>query len=400
VPVVLTVGQSAMVNVTEQIEVQETGNNPITSHTWTANVTGAGVGVDWQQVAGDTDANGDAPTVSDVLTFDKDWDSVAPGLYTISRDVAVTCSAENAAGATIGLDLAFQESGGVTVQSLGNFQVYCVGAPTQTKSPDSAVLWIMRHPNCLNPVTGEYDVGPCATPPIGWLQINEVATNVTDIDSPNDSDNTPEGLGSFEFQVKYDDKIFDLNIVPGPFLGITGRTVDCSMSIVTENYILFACGSTGDPNSGPVSPGPVTLATINVYPKSDLYLRMRPTKDNGLTSNLLDENCEWSDTYGTPLPGMVNGGHVPYCGSATITIRMLEGDVNLDCNVDVLDDQNIAYRYGATFGLQLYNPFYDLEPNVGDNDIDIKDLQFVFGRNGSTCANPIPDGQGPLPPPP
>jgi len=44
--------------------------------------------------------------------------------------------------------------------------------------------------------------------------------------------------------------------------------------------------------------------------------------------------------------------------------------------------------------------WYDLEPNTtsGDGDIDIKDLQFVFGRNYSTCENPIPNDQAiPLP---
>jgi hypothetical protein len=70
---------------------------------------------------------------------------------------------------------------------------------------------------------------------------------------------------------------------------------------------------------------------------------------------------------------------------------MLEGDVNLDCNVDVLDEQGIAFRYGSSFGLVLYDKFFDLEPNAADSDIDIKDLQFVFGRDGSTCQDPMPD---------
>jgi hypothetical protein len=45
-----------------------------------------------------------------------------------------------------------------------------------------------------------------------------------------------------------------------------------------------------------------------------------------------------------------------------------------------------------------YDPFFDLEPNTTptDFDIDIKDLQFVFGRNGSNCIDPIPD-QDPQP---
>jgi hypothetical protein len=259
----------------------------------------------------------------------------------------------------------------------------------------------MRHPNCLD-ANGHYDVGPCADPKagIGWLRVDEVARNVQDVDSPNDSDSLPEGLGAYEFQVKFDEKIFDLNVVNGPFLGSTGRSPICDITIVTENWIMFGCVSTGDPNGGPISDGPVTLASINLFPEGDLFLRMRPTKDNGIVRTLLDENCEWADTYGTPLPGMVDGGLVPVCGDSTITIRMLEGDLNLDCNVDVLDDQAIAFRYGASFGLLLYNPFYDLEPKVTDFDIDIKDLQFVFGRNGSTCSHPTPNDQGPLPPPP
>jgi hypothetical protein len=78
---------------------------------------------------------------------------------------------------------------------------------------------------------------------------------------------------------------------------------------------------------------------------------------------------------------------------------MLEGDLNLDCQVNVLDMMSVAGRYGSSFGLLLYDPFYDLEPKLTDFDIDIKDLQFVFGRDGSECQKPIPD-QPPMPPPP
>ena len=85
------------------------------------------------------------------------------------------------------------------------------------------------------------------------------------------------------------------------------------------------------------------------------------------------------------------GGLTQDCKDAALTIRMLEGDVNLDCTVNVLDDQSEAFRYGQFFGQLNYNRFFDLEPNISpDFDIDIKDLQTVFGRNGSTCASPIP----------
>ena len=69
-----------------------------------------------------------------------------------------------------------------------------------------------------------------------------------------------------------------------------------------------------------------------------------------------------------------------------------------DCDVSITDAQRIAFRYGSFFGQLLYDTFYDMEPFVTpDFDIDIKDLQFVFGRIGSTCDDPIPNNQEPLP---
>ncbi len=55
--------------------------------------------------------------------------------------------------------------------------------------------------------------------------------------------------------------------------------------------------------------------------------------------------------------------------------------------------RRLAFRYGSSFGSQLYDQWYDLEPKFADQDIDIKDLQYVFGRNYSTCQHPIPDDQ-------
>ena len=72
--------------------------------------------------------------------------------------------------------------------------------------------------------------------------------------------------------------------------------------------------------------------------------------------------------------------------------------MNLDCQVNVQDEALIAYRYGSTFGGTLYAQWYDLEPALHDLDIDIKDLQKVFGRDGSTCQQPLPP-QPPAPPP-
>ena len=136
-------------------------------------------------------------------------------------------------------------------------------------------------------------------------------------------------------------------------------------------------------------------------------LRGSASRSDAVARTPLDENCELADPYGDPLAdsqgnllsGILPGGQVATCTGATITTRILEADLNLDCAVNIIDDQMIAFRYGAKFGSALYDPWYDLEPALKDFDIDIKDLQKVFGRDGSTCQNPIP-AQPPLPPPP
>ena len=236
--------------------------------------------------------------------------------------------------------------------------------------------------------------GTCTHNGAGELVIAELVFNA----------NGPDGLGSYEFQLKYDHDIFDIVIEDAGFLGSTGRTVDCTMTIIGENDIRFGCVSSG-PVPGPTGSG--VLALIHVTPKADLRNRLTPGQENGLVRTLLDENCELTDVYGDPLadsqgnllPGILSGGLVAACTDASITVRILEADLNLDCGVDIIDDQMIAFRYGAGFGNALYDPWYDLEPALKDFDIDIKDLQKVFGRNGSTCQEPIPD-QSPSPPPP
>jgi hypothetical protein len=239
-----------------------------------------------------------------------------------------------------------------------------------------------------------------------------------------------DALGAFEFQIKFDHKIFDINLEcvteqdPGPactgdadedfILNTDGDTWDIQLSQqlqddsdrawgmdqcfrnLTENYINFACVSVGPQGAGPS--GSVDLADVTVHPDADLKFRLTPGNDNGVVRVLLDENCELVDTLGHPLPGSVAGGLTPTCGDLAITIRILEGDLDLDCDVDLGDAQEMAQRYGMVIGLFLYDPWYDLEPNIKDFDIDAKDLQKVFGRIGSSCQEPIPP-QPPLAPP-
>jgi hypothetical protein len=93
--------------------------------------------------------------------------------------------------------------------------------------------------------------------------------------------------------------------------------------------------------------------------------------------------------------GSVNGGPKPECGNLAVTVRILEGDLDLDYDFDLTDAQLIAAKYGAFFGSLLYSKWYDLESALHDLDIDIKDVQKVFGRIGSTSQAPLP-AQPPL----
>jgi hypothetical protein len=340
----------------------------------------------------------------------------------------------------VNLSLGFQPG---PVTSLGSFLVRCGDPVEMVKVPAENLpnancvqdpadptmydcnLWLCKGDDC-NQAKGQ-----------GSIVLDENVVNVL---------GDAKGVGAFEFQVKFDHKIFDITVCEGDqpavngvcpdgnpvgspdhWLYSTGRIPgigDCSMTIITENDIRFACVSK-NPNPPAMTPGPVTdgtIATLTVKPDADMYFRLTPGQNNGVVRTLLDENCELANVLGDPLntgvpaaicgdppdpdcpyhilvPGVNPGGDLAVCGDATLTVRILEGDLNTDCQVDVVDDQAIAFRYGAFFGNLLYDPWFDLEPALKDFDIDIKDLQKVFGRNGSTCENPIPSYQTPQAPP-
>jgi len=235
----------------------------------------------------------------------------------------------------------------------------------------------------------------------GCLAVDVWLKSADDEDDPNDSDLIPECLGAWEHQIRFDHKIlkFANELDPVGWLESEGRIANCTISILAENWILEGCVSKDDPETEGMQLGPCGDGIIEkmlIIPQTnDLIYRgvFRPTKDNGVVTNIVDDNCEITDIYAEPMADTLPGGLTPICGDLHITVRMLEGDIDLDCDVDVVDDQALAMRYGSSWGLQLYDQWFDLEPKFADQDIDIKDLQFVFGRNYSTCQVPIPDDQ-------
>jgi hypothetical protein len=241
--------------------------------------------------------------------------------------------------------------------------------------------------------------GPCAGPGEGDLKVIESVINVTTGDQDNDS--VMDGLGAYEFSVEYDNFVIQ-SVNPSDIVfaaggaGASRGPANCTMSLFLENVIRFGCVTTG-----PLPPGPTgsfDLAQLDLIPHPDLVNDIFPGNDNGVPTVIKDNGCELVDVFGHPVLGSVNGGLLATCGDLAVTVRILEGDLNLDCVVDVIDEQLIAMHYAAVFGSNLYSKWFDLEPAGHDLDLDIKDLQKVFGRDSSTCQNPIPQ-QTPVDPP-
>ena len=258
-------------------------------------------------------------------------------------------------------------------------------------------------------------VGPCAGAGEGDLIVIENVHNVS---------TTPAnlGLGAYEFNVEFDSFVIasvnpqDIIFTYGCYLNGTPNTTscgtapatsggypaggrgvpDCSMTILFESSVRFGCVTHGSA-AGPA--GSFELAYLDLVPAADDVKDMFPGNNNGIPTLIKDNQCELADTLGHPVKNSTNGaGLIPTCGDIFVTIRILEGDMNLDCVVNLADEAIIAQHYGAFFGSAFYNKWFDLEPSFHDLDVDIKDVQKVFGREGSTCQNPIP-AQTPVAPP-
>ncbi|MDE3096931.1 MAG: DUF11 domain-containing protein [Chloroflexota bacterium] len=238
----------------------------------------------------------------------------------------------------------------------------------------------------------------------GAFTFDEIMTNQGD----------PNGLGGFAFDLHYDPTIFSnptVDTSPAAALfTAAGRTLSCSMSILGNGIDHIACASTGPFGVGPSWIGPKVMAHVTMTPLEIVTEQVRPNKENGIVTAVKDTNTVVSNTCGQPLndgtiqplPGQPECQGNPLQGvgpggtlndSMTVaTIRRLEGDVTKDCSVDIADMQLEASKYGTSVGSLLYNVFYDVNSPLqhGDGEIDILDVQFVYGRMGSTCTTPIP----------
>jgi hypothetical protein len=251
-----------------------------------------------------------------------------------------------------------------------NGAVFCTaaGGPGVVKSPRLANLWLCQPvASCANPSSG-----------VGERDFNvELSGPVTSVSPKGER----QSIGSFEFEVRFDRKLVNVTVDAGEIFDRPGAS--CA-TIAGQGFVQFRCNIKGKPVDAPTGPG--VLAIVHVRPTSDVYSMAIASQENGIATQLINQDCQLSDLQGHPIATAL-------CSDADVTLRYLEGDVDADCVVDVRDQQEIAFRWNSHTGQLLYNSRFDLEPaapKLGDGDIDAKDLQVIYGRHGSTCGAPHP----------
>ena len=105
------------------------------------------------------------------------------------------------------------------------------------------------------------------------------------------------------------------------------------------------------------------LATISFLPQAEG------------DSNLHLQNVQVTDIVPNPISVDLQDGHV--------TVQTcIPGDLDCDCDVDIVDIMLVASRWNARVGDPNYDLAYDMD---ADGDIDIVDIMIVASHWGETC---------------
>ncbi|MBC7233441.1 MAG: hypothetical protein H5T68_09420 [Chloroflexi bacterium] len=172
-------------------------------------------------------------------------------------------------------------------------------------------------------------------------------------------------LGAFQFTLAYSPSLVHVqDITLGPFPGSSGRNFIAvgpaiSNTIGTATFGAYSLGST--------PPGPSGSGVL-------AHLRLLP---HAVGTALLDlTDVQVTNVPGVPITPTIQDGilHISAC----------MGDFDGDGDVDVVDVQRIAYRWGSRCEDGRYDPIYDLD---GDCDIDIVDVQRVAYHWGTRCGS-------------
>ena len=268
--------------------------------------------------------------------------------------------------------------------------VHCTNenTPTPTSTPP-AIPKMQKLPALQNVFLERFDASKIPPPDCLSGQdisdLSEILNRPIITADPKDP-NEFQQLAAFEFEVHYDAREVCVEVTIGDAFDAAGASCVTEDSVTKpqlEGVARVGCFTQG---KGHGIDDQVALATIKVRPQPEIYSQAKPNQQNGVVVQINNVGCDLSDEQGNAIP-------LFSCDDADITFRYLEGDVLPNCEVGADDAQAVAFRWGSEVGSLVYSDFMNLEPSgtQSDNDIDINDLQFVFGRFGSSCGDPHPD---------
>ena len=170
-------------------------------------------------------------------------------------------------------------------------------------------------------------------------------------------------LGSFQFVLTFSPGVVHVEGVElGDFLESTGRgTIPVGPDINNETgTLIFGAGSY---RTLPGPDGSGVLATISLSPQAEGE------------SNLHLQSVQVTDIVPNPISVDLQDGHV--------TVQTcIPGDLDCDCDVDIMDIMLVATRWNTSTGNPNYDPACDMD---SDGDIDVVDIMIVASHWGETC---------------
>ncbi|MBM4430983.1 MAG: hypothetical protein FJ026_11655, partial [Chloroflexi bacterium] len=172
-------------------------------------------------------------------------------------------------------------------------------------------------------------------------------------------------LTGFEFTLRFDPSVVHVQgIALGSLITTSGRTftplgpnIDNTTGVATFGAFSFG--------TAPAPSGSGAIAAITFSPVA-----------TGTTTLTLPA-AQLSDQQANPIPLSVQDGSITVLPS-------LVGDVDCDCDVDIVDIMLVASRWGTKVGDAAYVAGYDLD---GDGDIDVIDIMLVAIHWGEVCGS-------------
>jgi hypothetical protein len=176
----------------------------------------------------------------------------------------------------------------------------------------------------------------------------------------------PSGLGAFEFTITFDASVAGVTSVsPGPFLGSTGRAVNCAAPAILPGSVAYSCRTLGNTPGGPQGSG--VLATIAFQPGAAFG-----STNLAFTISHLDDI-----TVAVPIV------HQAITGAMLIGKC---GDFNADHVVTIGDILQMLLRFGSIAGPP---PTADWDPRFDVNDdgtVNIGDVVVEVQEFGRACT--------------